>query len=128
MSGATSRRKGNVAEREVVAALVRAGWTALTSRASRGGSQRGEDVITDFPFVLEVKDHAKLALAEWVAQAREQAGDDVGAVVHKRRGKARAEDWYVTLTFGDLLRWVAANREEHGDGTAQPVRRAAAGR
>lgn len=117
MSGAASRRKGASAEREVVHALERAGWRAITSRAARGGTQRGEDIITDFPLSLEVKDHKEMRLADWVEQARTQAGEDVGAVVHKRRGKARAEDWYVTMTFGDLLRWTSPR--EGDDGTAE---------
>jgi hypothetical protein len=119
MGGASARRKGNVAETEVVAALRRAGWRAITSRAARAGTQGGSDVVTDFPFVVEVKDQRELRLSEWVTQARSQAdGDDVAIVVHKRRGNARAEDWYVTMTFGDLLR--AVRPREGDDGTAEP--------
>ena len=121
MGGAAARRKGNVAEREVVAALRRAGWKALTSRAARAGTQKGADVISDFPLMLEVKDHKAMALAEWLAQATEQADGEPAAVVHKRRGKARAEDWYVTMTFGEMLRWLATHREGANDARG-PVR------
>jgi hypothetical protein len=119
MGGASARRKGNAAELAVVAALRRAGWRAITSRAARSGTQQGADLITDLPFVVEVKDQKEMRLAEWLEQAREQAGlDDVGIVVHKRRGMARAEDWYVTMAFGDLLRWLGPR--EGDDGTAEP--------
>ena len=121
MGGAASRRKGNVAEREVVAALRRAGWQAMTSRAARAGTQKGADIITDFPLVLEVKDHKTMALAEWVEQANAEGEGDPAAVVHKRRGKANAEEWYVTMTFGEMLRWVDTYREGANDARG-PVR------
>lgn len=100
---ATSRRKGNRAEVDVVAALKRLGVDAMTSRASRGGMQGGADVICDLPVVLEVKDQARDALPAWVDQARAQADDAPGAVVHKRRGKANAEQWFVTMQLDDFV-------------------------
>jgi len=102
--GATERRRGNRAEVDTAAALVRLGWRALTSRSARGGTQAGGDLITDFPAVVEVKDHARLDLAGWWKQACEQAGDDPAVVVHKRRGRADAEDWWVTMDLRTLDR------------------------
>ena len=107
MTGATSRRKGSAAELEVVHALRRAGWEAVTSRNVQGGRQGGPDIVTDFPVALEVKDHARLELAAWTAQSQAQAFGVPPAVVHKRRGKGQAEDWYCTMTFGALLELVA---------------------
>ena len=106
MSGASSRRKGNAAEVEVVKALERAGWKAVTSRSARGGFQAGEDIITDFPMSVEVKNHTRLDLAGWWAQAVEQAGTKPPVVVHKRVGKGQAEDWWVTMDLATLLRIV----------------------
>lgn len=106
MSGASSRRKGNAAEVEVVKALERAGWTAVTSRAARGGFQAGEDIITDFPMSIEVKNQTRLDLAGWWGQAVEQAGTKLPVVVHKRVGKGQAEDWWVTMDLATLLRIV----------------------
>lgn len=106
MSGASSRRKGNAAEVEVVKALERAGWTAVTSRAARGGFQAGEDIISDFPMSVEVKNHTRLDLAGWWGQAVEQAGEKPPVVVHKRVGKGQAEDWWVTMDLATLLRIV----------------------
>jgi hypothetical protein len=122
VGGAAARRKGNRAELDVVAALRRHGWQAITSRAARAGTQAGADLITDFPLVVEVKDQARMELAGWVDQAVAEAGGSPACVVHKRRGKAEAEDWYVTMTFGDMLRWLGSPREgEHG--TAGTIRR-----
>jgi hypothetical protein len=64
VSGSTSRRKGNRAEVEVAAALRRAGWQAVTTRAANG-TQGGADLITDFPMVVEVKNVARTDLSGW---------------------------------------------------------------
>lgn len=103
MTGATSRRKGNNAEVEVCKALERAGWSAITSRAARGGFQSGEDIITDFPMSIEVKNQARLDLAGWWAQAVDQAIHKPPVVIHKRVGKSQAEDWWVTMDLQTLL-------------------------
>ena len=126
MSGATSRRKGSRAEVAVVHALRRAGWDADTSRNVLEGRRTGDDIVWDGPASIEVKDHAKLDLAGWLRQAQDNAGDRVGVVVHKKRGTAdRAEEWYVTLAFGDFLRLIGedngagnhAGSAEGGDGS-----------
>jgi hypothetical protein len=106
MSGATSRRKGNRAEVDVVRVLRAAGYTAATSREVRGGFQSGEDIVSDFPASIEVKNQARLDLAGWWAQAQAQAGDRPAVVVHKRVGKGQAEDWWVTMDLATLLRLV----------------------
>ena len=104
MSGASSRRKGNRAEVEVVRVLREAGFDAETSRAARGGYQSGEDIISDFPASIEVKNQARLDLSGWWAQAQAQAGEKPAVVVHKRVGKANAEDWWVTMDLRTLVR------------------------
>lgn len=106
MSGSASRRKGNRAEVEVVRVLREHGWDAETSRASRAGYQSGEDIITDFPASIEVKNQTRLDLAGWWAQAQYQANGRPAAVVHKRVGKGQAEDWWVTMDFRTLLRLI----------------------
>lgn len=104
MSGASSRRKGNRAEVDVVRVLREAGYQAETSRATRGGFQAGEDIVSNFPASIEVKNQARLDLAGWWAQAQEQAGDRQAVVIHKRVGKGKAEDWWVTMDLQTLLR------------------------
>jgi len=106
MNGATARRKGNLAEVAVCKALQRAGWDAVTSRAARGGFQAGEDIVTNFPAAIEVKNHAKMDLAGWWGQAVEQAVDKPPVVVHKRVGKSEPEQWWVTMDLATLLRLV----------------------
>ena len=106
MTGAASRRKGNRAEVEVVRVLREAGFRAETSRSVRGGFQSGEDIVTDFPASIEVKNQARMDLAGWYSQAVEQADGKPAIVIHKRVGKGQAEDWWETMTVADLLRLV----------------------
>lgn len=108
MSGSSSRRKGNAAEVEVVHALERAGFRAMSSRAARGGYQSGEDIVTNFPLSIEVKNQARLDLAGWWRQAQEQAGDKHPVVVHKRVGKSQAEEWWATMDLATLISLVQA--------------------
>jgi hypothetical protein len=107
MSGRSSQQRGKRAEVEVVHALERAGYRAMTSRAVRGGTQHGADLISDFPAVLEVKDHAKLDLPGFWRQAVDQSGDDVPGLIVKRRGFALAEDWWYVSDVRTQLRLIA---------------------
>jgi hypothetical protein len=113
VTGSTSRRKGSRAEVAVVHALRRAGWDADTSRNVLDGRRTGDDIVWQGPASIEVKDVTKLDLSGWLRQAQENAGDRVPLVVHKKRGTAdRAEEWYATLAFGDLLRLIDHIRVE----------------
>jgi hypothetical protein len=52
---------------------------------------------------IEVKNHTRTDLAGWWKQAQEQAGTAMPVVIHKRVGKPRAEDWWVTMDLATLL-------------------------
>jgi hypothetical protein len=103
MSGATSRRKGSRAEVAVVHALRRAGWKADTSRNVLEGRRTGDDIVWDGPASIEVKDVVKMDLAGWLRQAQDNAGGLPAVVWHKKRGSAKAEGWYVTMSGADFL-------------------------
>jgi hypothetical protein len=63
---------------------------------------------------VECKDVARLDLAGWVAEAETERVNDgalVGVVVHKRRGKGRAGDQYVTMTVDDLVALLTGKRQ-----------------
>lgn len=107
--GASERRRGARAELAVVHALRRAGWTAATTRAA-SGVQRGDDIVTDAPVSIEVKDRAALDLSGWLRQAEANRGDRPAVVWHKRRGTADAEDWYVTMSGRTLLALLELGR------------------
>jgi len=115
MSGSASRRKGNRAEVEVAKLLRQYGWTAVTSRSARGGYQSGEDIVSNFPCSIEVKNQVRIDLAGWYRQAEEQAMGKTPIVVHKRVGKGQAGDWWVTLTFADLIELIGGPEDERED-------------
>lgn len=104
MSGSASRRKGNRAEVAVVNYLKSRGYDVETSRNARGGTQKGVDVLGDFPAAVEVKNQVRMDLAGWWSQAVEQAGDGCAVVVHKRVGKADPGEWWVTMDLQTLVR------------------------
>jgi hypothetical protein len=104
MSGSASRRKGNRAEVAVVNYLKAAGYDVETSRNARGGTQKGVDVLGDFPLAVEVKNQARMDLAGWWAQAVEQAEDGKAVIVHKRVGKSDPGEWWVTMDLQTLVR------------------------
>lgn len=95
--GAKERRKGNSAERAVAEHLRSLGWEATTSRA-KNGTQDGMDILTDAPVSIEVKNHVRLDLSAWVAQANANAVEGKpGVVWHKKRGESSPASWYVTM-------------------------------
>jgi hypothetical protein len=104
-----NKAKGTRAESAVVDYLRRLHWPHAERRALQGAKDRG-DIAGVYDVVIEVKDHAALALAEWVDEATVEgvnADCTVAVVWHKRRGKGSPGDWYVTMTgatFAELLR------------------------
>jgi hypothetical protein len=67
---------------------------------------------------VECKRHSRMDLGTWVFEAQREAeayGAFVGVVVHKRRGKGRAGDQYVTLTLEDFVAVLAVAGGERGN-------------
>ena len=98
------RAKGTRAETEVVAALHRAGFTEALRAPLWGAHDNGD--IVGIPAVISVKNQKTMKLAEWVDDCQkmiENAGTDTGFVWHKRTGRGRAEDWYVTMKASTMV-------------------------
>lgn len=120
-----ARDKGTKAESAVVAFLRQAGFPHAERRTMRGSRDTGD--IAGLPgIVIEVKDHAKMTLAEWVDEAHQEGlnefdaqrarkGSVVSLVWHKRRGRASPGSWYVTMTGWDLAcllyAWTDAEKQ-----------------
>lgn len=104
MTGATARRKGNQAETAVARTLRDHGYEAITSRNARGGTQKGGDLISNFPAVIEIKNHTKMDLAGWWQQAVTQAEGQPAVVIHKRVKHTDPENWWVTLDLKTMIR------------------------
>lgn len=104
-----SQAKGTTAETAVVNWLKEHGFPYAERRALSGAQDRGD--IANVPgVVIEVKNCARLALAEWVDEAQHEADNarvSVFAVVHKRPRKGNPGEWYCTLplsVFAELIR------------------------
>ena len=113
----TSKAKGSTAERDVVDFLRDNGFPYAERRLAGSSKDRG-DVAGVPGVVLEVKNQAQQTLAAWVDEALlEQANDgaDFGVVVHKRRGKGNAGEWYATFTLAQFARLLV----QAGYGTAK---------
>lgn len=64
--------------------------------------------------VIECKNTAKTLLGPWAAEAEVERGNDdalAGVVVHKRHGKGRPEDQWVTMTLGEFVAILNGNRD-----------------
>ena len=105
-----SKQKGTAAETAVVAYLRNEfpHNKHIERRALTGALDKGD--IAGFPgVVIEVKNHARMTLAEWVNEATIEAGNAnalIGVVWHKRKGTTDPANWYVTMpghVFSALL-------------------------
>lgn len=103
-----SKAKGTRGENAVVEALQRAGFVHAERRALAGVLDKG-DVLGVPGWVFEVKAHDSYAgkLSEWLSELdreKENARAEFGVVWHRRKGKASAEDWYVTMSGAEFLK------------------------
>ena len=70
--------------------------------------------------VIEVKDTSRINLAGWASEAETERGNDdagVAIVAHKRHGKGRPEDQWITMTLGDFVTLLTGSRQ-HLNGIA----------
>ena len=101
-----AKRKGTAAETAVVTYLREAGAIHAERRSLNGARDRGD--VAGIPgVVIEVKDHARISLAEFVDEAERESWNgpvpEVGVAWIKRRGKGSPGAWYVAMT-GDTFR------------------------
>jgi Holliday junction resolvase len=92
----SEKRKGNAAERAVVDWLRRHGFPQ--ARRTQAGTRHDVGDIDGVEgFAIEVKNHARIDLAGWVAQMlaeMEHKGAENGVVIAKKRGTTDPGDWY----------------------------------
>ena len=120
-SRATARKAGSSFERLVADYLRDVVDDRIDRRAKTGAKDRGDIGgvrIWTQRVVLECKDVSKIALSQWATEAEVERGNDdalAGVVVHKRRGKGRAEDQWVTMTLGDFAAILKGDRDHLDD-------------
>lgn len=105
--------KASKAVRGIVGFLQSEGFPYAEARPTHGAYDRGD--IAGVPStVIEVKNAARVELAEWVKEAvkeRDNDGAAWGVVWHKKRGTQFPGQWYVTMTGADF---TALLRAAHG--------------
>lgn len=94
-----SKQKGTAAETAVVRYLKEKGYVNCERRSLNGANDRG-DIAGIESTVIEVKNHARMELAQWVAELEVEIANDnaaTGVVIHKKRGTTNVGDWYATM-------------------------------
>jgi len=111
-----SKIKGSQAERDVVKYLQE--WFPYAERRLAGATLDKGDISGINGVCIEIKNHAKLDLAGWLAELEletKNAKAWTGVVIHKRKGKGNPADWYATLPVSV---WVELLRKAIGNGKA----------
>lgn len=104
-----NKAKGSAWERAIVDHLRNAGWPYAERRIAGAAKDRG-DIAGVVGVVIEAKNKARMALAEWIDEADLERANDgawLGVVWHKRRGKTSAADGYVTMTGAQFTALLA---------------------
>lgn len=110
------RQKGSSFERMVADYLKAKGFPYADRRVKNGSKDKGDigGVGTDAGrLVLECKNTSKISLGVWAAEAEQERLNDealAGVIVHKRHGKGKPEDQWVTLTLADLVAILTGKR------------------
>ena len=102
------KRKGSTFELEVARFLEANGFPYAARRFGAGAKLDRGDIDGIPGVVIEVKNHARIVLSEWVDEMRVEqanAGANEGIVVVKRKGKPVAESYVVTT----LAEWARLN-------------------
>lgn len=103
MNGTGKRRKGYLAENDVVKHL-RANGFPYAERRSPGTS--GPDITGTPGIAWEIKNCKAINLAGWVDQAEDQrasTGNTYSPVVYKRQGTTNPDNWYTILPLWQFL-------------------------
>lgn len=113
----TARQQGSAFERLVADYLNEHIDDRIDRRPKMGSKDRGDIAGLRHMgqrVVIEVKNTARVNLAGWASEADIERGNDdavAGLVVHKRHGKGRAADQWVTTTLGDLVALLTGSRD-----------------
>ena len=94
-----AKQKGTAAETAVVKYLKEKGYKNCERRSLSGIHDRG-DIAGINSVVIEVKNHARMELSQWVSELLTEIKNDkakTGVVIHKKRGTTDVGEWYATM-------------------------------
>ena len=113
----TARQAGTAFETLIVRYLAEVlDDDRIERRARTGRNDRGDIAglrTHGQRLVAECKNHNRLDLAGWTAEADIERGNDdaiVAVVIHKRRGTAKPERQYVTMEVADFVALLTGQR------------------
>lgn len=116
-SRASAKKAGSSFERSAADYLAAVVDDRIDRRVKNGAKDRGDIGgvrIHGQRIVLECKNTAKTSLGPWATEAEIERGNDdalAGVIVHKRHGKGKPEDQWVTLTLADFAAILTGNRD-----------------
>ena len=117
----SARQAGSRFERQVADYLNEHVDDRIDRRVKTGAKDKGDIAglrHMGSRVVIECKDTTRTELATWITEAQTAAGNDdadVALVIHKRRGRGRPEDQWVTTTLGDLVALLTGSTDHKED-------------
>jgi hypothetical protein len=110
------RQKGSSFERLIADYLKAHGFPFADRRVKNGAKDRG-DVggvhIHGQGVVIEAKNTTRISLGTWATEAEQERVNDealAGVIVHKRHGKGKAGEQWVTMPLADLVAILTGTR------------------
>jgi hypothetical protein len=114
---ASAKKAGSTFERKIADHLMVTVDDRIDRAVKRGTHDIGDIAGLRFHghrIAVECKDTTKIALGAWAAEAaveRINLGALAGVTIHKRYGKARAGDQWVTMTVDDFVALMTLKRD-----------------
>ena len=108
-SRASAKAAGSKFERDIADHLAKTVDDRIDRRVKTGAKDRGDIGgvrVHGQRLVLELKNTSRINLGTWITEAHTEAGNDdalAGVIVHKRHGKGKPGDQWVTMTVNDLI-------------------------
>lgn len=108
-SRASAKAAGSKFERDIADHLADRVDDRIDRRVKTGAKDRGDIGgvrVHGKRLVLECKNTTRINLGTWITEAHTEAGNDdalAGVIVHKRHGKGKPGDQWVTMTVNDLI-------------------------
>lgn len=106
---ASAKAAGSKFERDIADHLAKHVDDRIDRRVKTGAKDRGDIGgvrVHGQRLVLECKNTTRINLGTWITEAHVEAGNDdalAGVIVHKRHGKGKPGDQWVTMTVDDLI-------------------------
>lgn len=116
---ASAKKAGSTFERTIADYLAAKVDDRIDRRVKNGTKDRGDIGglrHMGHRIVIECKNTAKTSLGGWATEAEAERGNDdalAGLIIHKRHGKGRPEDQWVTLTLGELVALLTGTRDHY---------------